>query len=219
MDATPQWPFSAILPSSWHVVQTTLRWPILRFSRRTQRIAYFRINDLIKDAYDRVIHCPNRQNGRQGDVMRGKRCSDSHEVRRRAIKKRVRGFARIALFCVAITAFKLQSQAVPEAASPEQPLPPLIRSTKGPDLFRAYCASCHGINGKGNGPASVALKAKVPDLTILTKNNRGQFPEDRVRRTITGDDVVAAHGSREMPVWGPISSDRGRHRPGKREAR
>ena len=93
---------------------------------------------------------------------------------------------------------------MPEATTPEQPLPPLIRSTKGPDLFRAYCASCHGINGKGNGPASVALKAKAPDLTVLSKNNKGQFPEDRIRRTITGEDVVAAHGSREMPVWGPI---------------
>ena len=136
--------------------------------------------------------------------MRRKKRSDRYEVRRRAIKKGIWLFAGLAFFCVAITAFKLQSQAVPEAASPEQSPPPLIRSTKGPDLFRAYCASCHGINGKGNGPAAVALKAKVPDLTVLSKNNKGQFPEDRVRRTIIGDDVVAAHGSREMPIWGPI---------------
>jgi len=50
----------------------------------------------------------------------------------------------------------------------------------------------------------VALKPKVPDLTVLAKNNRGKFPEDRVRKTIMGDDAVAAHGSREMPVWGPV---------------
>ena len=87
---------------------------------------------------------------------------------------------------------------------PEQALPPLIRSTKGPDLFRAYCASCHGIDAKGHGPAAVALKRKVPDLTVLAKNNRNQFPEQRVRKVIMGEDVIAAHGSREMPVWGPI---------------
>jgi hypothetical protein len=48
------------------------------------------------------------------------------------------------------------------------------------------------------------LKAKVPDLTLLAKRNGGQFPEPRVRKVILGDDVVASHGSREMPIWGPI---------------
>ena len=86
----------------------------------------------------------------------------------------------------------------------EQQLPPLIRSVQGPDLFRAYCASCHGANGKGGGPAAPALTVKPPDLTLLTKNNGGRFPVAQVRKTILGDDVVVAHGSREMPVWGPI---------------
>ncbi len=80
----------------------------------------------------------------------------------------------------------------------------LIRSVEGPDLFRAYCASCHGKDGRGNGPAAPALKVKVPDLTVIARNNGGQFPSARVRRIIMGEDVVAAHGSREMPVWGPI---------------
>lgn len=98
-----------------------------------------------------------------------------------------------------------------EKAAPPQPMPDsdkqfqtLIRSLQGPDLFRAYCASCHGADAKGNGPAAPALKAKMPDLTMLTKNNRGEFPSDRVRKIIMGDDGVASHGSREMPVWGPI---------------
>ena len=80
----------------------------------------------------------------------------------------------------------------------------LIRSVEGPDLFRAYCASCHGKDGRGNGPAAPAIKARVPDLTVIAKNNGGQFPSARVRRIIMGDDVISAHGSREMPVWGPI---------------
>jgi mono/diheme cytochrome c family protein len=80
----------------------------------------------------------------------------------------------------------------------------LIYSIKGEDLFRAYCASCHGPNGKGGGPVAVALKAKMPDLTLLAKRNDGQFPSARVGKIITGDEVVASHGSLEMPIWGPI---------------
>jgi mono/diheme cytochrome c family protein len=81
---------------------------------------------------------------------------------------------------------------------------PLIHSVEGPELFRAYCASCHGKDGRGNGPAAPAMKVKVPDLTVIARNNKGQFPSAHVRRIIMGDDVVTAHGSREMPVWGPI---------------
>jgi mono/diheme cytochrome c family protein len=83
----------------------------------------------------------------------------------------------------------------------------LIDSVKGPDVFRAHCAACHGLEGKGDGPAGLALKKKVPDLTVLAKNNKGQFPSVRVRRTIAGEEVSAwaiSHGSREMPIWGPI---------------
>src|SRR5579863_590408 len=80
----------------------------------------------------------------------------------------------------------------------------LIHSVAGPDLFRAYCAACHGSDAKGHGPASEAMKTRVPDLTHLAKDNGGAFPEGHVRKTIMGDDVIAAHGSREMPIWGPI---------------
>ena len=49
-----------------------------------------------------------------------------------------------------------------------------------------------------------ALKTAVPDLTTIAKRNGGFFPVKRVERTITGDDFVMAHESREMPIWGPI---------------
>ena len=125
------------------------------------------------------------------------------KVQLEVIKWRVHLLAGAALLCVAVAVFGAQSQTAPTAPPPQKP-PPLIRSVQGPDLFRAYCASCHGKDAKGNGPAAVALKPKVPDLTVLAKNNGGKFPEDRVRKTIMGDDAVAAHGSREMPVWGPV---------------
>ena len=81
----------------------------------------------------------------------------------------------------------------------------LIFSVRGPDLFRAHCAACHGPNGKGNGPVGAALKAKPADLTLLAKSNGGKFPTQRVQKFISGDDPsLLSHGSREMPVWGPI---------------
>jgi mono/diheme cytochrome c family protein len=81
----------------------------------------------------------------------------------------------------------------------------LIYSVKGPDLFRAYCAPCHGAGGTGNGPAASALKTKPADLTVLAKNNGGKFPAARVQKFILGDDTATtSHGSREMPIWGPI---------------
>jgi mono/diheme cytochrome c family protein len=76
----------------------------------------------------------------------------------------------------------------------------------GVDLFKEYCAVCHGAGGKGDGPAADALKKRPADLTQLTRKNGGTFPELHVMNYIKGDDVVAAHGSRDMPVWGSIFS-------------
>ena len=72
-------------------------------------------------------------------------------------------------------------------------------------LFRRYCASCHGVDGRGHGPASVALKHGAPDLTRISQRNGGTFPFRRVKEIIEGNESgPLAHGSREMPVWGPI---------------
>jgi len=75
----------------------------------------------------------------------------------------------------------------------------------GKEMFRAYCGSCHGVNGKGDGPAASALKSRPVDLTLLTKTNGGKFPAMRVMNSIK-DGQPAGHGSKEMPVWGPILS-------------
>ena len=91
-----------------------------------------------------------------------------------------------------------KSQTAPKAGEP------LITSVKGPELFHAYCAACHGTNGRGDGPTASSLKAKVPDLTMLAKYNKGQYPAARVRKVIEGLEVVQSHGSRQMPIWGPI---------------
>ena len=70
--------------------------------------------------------------------------------------------------------------------------------------FRGYCAACHGIDGRGAGPAAAALKVAPPDLTQLSARHGGRFPMTDVTRTIGGDDIPIAHGSREMPMWGAM---------------
>ena len=72
---------------------------------------------------------------------------------------------------------------------------------RGAQLFKTYCAACHGANGRGAGPASEQFRKIPPDLTKYTVNNGGVFPSERVRRIIDGTGV-AAHGDRDMPVWG-----------------
>ena len=77
-------------------------------------------------------------------------------------------------------------------------------SLSGQEMFQTWCATCHGIDGRGNGPTAAALKQTPPDLTQLKKQNHGKFPVERVRSYIdgTGAESTPAHGSREMPVWG-----------------
>ena len=77
-------------------------------------------------------------------------------------------------------------------------------SFDGKTMFQQYCAVCHGPEAKGNGPAADALKKAPADLTQISRRANGKFPEIRVMRIIKGDDVVAAHGSRDMPVWGVL---------------
>lgn len=76
--------------------------------------------------------------------------------------------------------------------------------TSGRALFQQHCASCHGDDGKGAGPAAVAFKVQPPDLTELSRQNHGRFPKDRVVQAISGSRTRSAHGSTDMPVWGPV---------------
>jgi mono/diheme cytochrome c family protein len=87
----------------------------------------------------------------------------------------------------------------------DQTTSPMRNPLEGPEIFRHYCASCHGVDGRGHGPASVALKYGAPDLTQIAHRNGGMFPFRRVEEIIEGKEPgPLAHGSREMPVWGPV---------------
>src|SRR5690348_13965401 len=81
---------------------------------------------------------------------------------------------------------------------------PRTSAASGKEMFVAYCASCHGTDAKGSGPAATALNSKPADLTALAKNNFGKFPADRVMSILRGEATVTAHGNRDMPVWGPV---------------
>ena len=83
------------------------------------------------------------------------------------------------------------------------PAPP-TSAASGKEMYLAYCAACHGREGKGHGPAAGALKMPPTDLTLLSARNHGKFPSVQLVNVITGPGGVPAHGSKEMPVWGPI---------------
>ena len=73
---------------------------------------------------------------------------------------------------------------------------------RGKITYRVYCQNCHGLAGKGDGRLASLMKVQPSDLTQLNKKNGGKFPTERVTRVIDGRADVAAHGDREMPVWG-----------------
>ncbi len=79
-----------------------------------------------------------------------------------------------------------------------------VSPTSGKAMFKSYCAPCHGVDGKGNGPAANALKPAPTDLTELTKQNHGRFPDSHIVAVLEFGSAVPAHGSSLMPVWGPI---------------
>ena len=74
----------------------------------------------------------------------------------------------------------------------------------GDEMYKEYCADCHGKTGKGDGPAATALKTPPPDLTLLAKKNGGKFPANHVRSVLDMGVAEAAHGTKDMPIWGPL---------------
>lgn len=95
--------------------------------------------------------------------------------------------------------------------------PPEDALRQGAEDFRQYCAACHGVDGRGQGPVAPFLVRKPPDLTTLAFRNDGEFPLDQVYFIIDGRGEVAAHGTREMPVWGERFGDEEVSETAKRE--
>ena len=81
---------------------------------------------------------------------------------------------------------------------------PLFIQSKGRTTFKRYCASCHGKEADGKGIIATMLKVEPSDLRVLSAENEGEFPAERVAEFIDGRMFVQAHGQREMPVWGEV---------------
>ena len=74
----------------------------------------------------------------------------------------------------------------------------------GARLYFNHCAACHGDNGEGTGPVASSMRVTVPNLRSLAQRNGGVFPVDAVTAYVDGRSVVAAHGDRQMPIWGDV---------------
>lgn len=130
----------------------------------------------------------------------------------------------VCLAAVAVLVFSIgmSAQTAPAAQAPaatSQATTPNIKHvpagytdpSSGKGMFDAYCASCHGTDAKGDGPAAPALKMPTTNLTTLSMKNGGTFPAAHVAAVIQGDALTPAHGSKDMPVWGPVFMSIGGH--------
>jgi cytochrome c553 len=112
---------------------------------------------------------------------------------------------------IAILSLFVAAQASKTDTSKDSTSTPAIRHVTAPQTsassgeasFKAYCAACHGVSGKGDGPAAPALKVPATDLTRLAANAGGTYPMMHVQQMIRNADTPA-HGSKDMPIWGPV---------------
>lgn len=111
--------------------------------------------------------------------------------------------ALLAAGCVSLCFWSLAGAQVQKIPPPETRL---IDSLDGYSLYQSYCAVCHGKDAKGDGPMARVLKDPPLDLTQIAVRNSGVFPAEKVARTISGESDMISHGTREMPLWGPIFS-------------
>ena len=113
------------------------------------------------------------------------------------------GLSGLAL--AALSVFAFPPEPAGQATRPSPP-PLVISSMTGADLFRFYCGPCHGADGRGHGPVASSLRTAPSDLTALSRRHDGSFPRRDVERYLAGEESgpIAAHGSKDMPVWGPI---------------
>jgi mono/diheme cytochrome c family protein len=81
---------------------------------------------------------------------------------------------------------------------------PRTIAASGKQTYMQYCASCHGVDARGDGPAAFVLKTPPPDLTTLAKRHDGKFPYDYVSDVLRFGTRILSHGSSDMPIWGPI---------------
>src|SRR6478752_4377168 len=106
--------------------------------------------------------------------------------------------------CAAILAAMLLLPAAAIAQTPE--VVTTKQTTTGSEVFRTYCATCHGTSARGDGPLASSMVRKPANLTEIAQRNGGAFPTEMVYRTIDGRQPLKGHGGPDMPVWGDVFS-------------
>lgn len=115
--------------------------------------------------------------------------------------------ASVALFLG--TAFAGERPAVTIVPQPA----PYVAPTDGAAMYAEYCASCHGFDGRGRGPALTGLNYNPVDLTQLAAKNDGEFPAQHVRYVLLDAGPKSVHGT-DMPAWAVILGELNRDNPG-----
>jgi mono/diheme cytochrome c family protein len=98
----------------------------------------------------------------------------------------------------------------PQQKTMEKAPIPHSNPVSGREMFKDYCAACHGATGTGDGPAVEFLKAPPADLTTLAKRSNGKFPVAHFDAVLRFGTAAHPHGTSDMPVWGPLFSTRNR---------
>jgi mono/diheme cytochrome c family protein len=115
--------------------------------------------------------------------------------------KRIIPTFRFALVAAIVFAVLLSSAAQEKVVKTNATAIAPANASSGIAMYTAYCAACHGADGKGSGPAASAFKNQPTDLTMLSKKNNGKFPSEHFNSILKFGTSVKAHGSAQMPVW------------------
>ena len=108
-----------------------------------------------------------------------------------------------AVLALAVFAMAQQASEKQDKVIKHVPVKP-TSAASGKEMYTNYCAVCHGTDGTGNGPAASALKTAPTDLTGLAAKSGGKYPAMHVSSVLRGEAELPAHGSKDMPVWGPL---------------
>jgi len=118
--------------------------------------------------------------------------------------KRVAGFALAGMLLALGSAFLASQEQLQHDTQVKSPPIPYSNPQSGEQMYKDYCAACHGSAGKGDGPAAAFLKTWPPDLTKMAERNKGKYPEVKVKETLLFGISSQAHGTSDMPVWGRL---------------
>ncbi len=105
----------------------------------------------------------------------------------------------MAIACIGLA---VAASAVGCASETAEPTSQPMLAALGAESYQQYCASCHGPEGRGDGPAAAALRERPADLTRIAARRGGEFPDAEIATYIDGRFELSAHGTREMPIWG-----------------